>query len=90
MRVRFEQGENIKINKAFAYDVLDPSATVSVSVYKLNEDGSVSDEEVCDAEGVPIKDYDCSEAIVFAATDICRYRVEYTAKDWNNRLAVTT
>lgn len=90
VRVRYEQGENIKINKAFAYDVLDPSATVSVSVYKLNEDGSVSDEEVCDAEGVPIKDYDCSEAIVFAATDICRYRVEYTAKDWNNRLAVTT
>ena len=88
VRVRYDQGETVKINKAEAYDILDPSATVSVSVYKLNEDGSVSDEIVSDAEGNPIRDYDCSRDVFFEGEDICSYRVEYTAVDWNNRSAV--
>ena len=85
VRVCYEQGDTIKINKAIAYDVLDPAATVTVSVYKINDDDSVSAEIPTDDNGVPLRNYDCSEDVYIKVNDICRYRVEYTAKDWANR-----
>ena len=85
VRVRYEQGDTIKINKAVAYDVLDPNATVTVNVYKLNADDSVSAEIPVDADGKQLRNYDCSKDVYIRVDEICRFRVEYTAKDWNNR-----
>lgn len=85
VRVRYEQGDTIKINKAVAYDVLDPNATVTVNVYKLNADDSISAEIPVDGNGNPLRNYDCSTDVYIKVDEICRFRVEYTAKDWNNR-----
>ena len=85
VRVRYEQGDTIKINKAVAYDVLDPNATVTVNVYKLNADDSVFAEIPVDGNGNPLRNYDCSTDVYIKVDEICRFRVEYTAKDWNNR-----
>lgn len=90
VRVRYEQGETIKINKAVAYDVLDPNATVSVNVYKLNADDSISAEIPVDGDGNPLRNYDCSQDVYIKVDEICRFRVEYTARDWNNRRTPVT
>lgn len=90
VRVRYELGETITINSAQAYDILDPDAQITVSVYKLNADGTVSSDTVTDENGVPVQDYDCSSSVSFPAEEICQYRVQYTAVDWNNRRSVRT
>lgn len=90
VRLRYEQGETIKINKAVAYDVLDPNATVSVNVYKLNADDTISAEIPVDGNGNELRNYDCSQDVYIKVDEICRFRVEYTARDWNNRRTPVT
>ena len=41
IRVRYKQGDTIKINKGQAYDMLDPNASITVDVYKISDDGDV-------------------------------------------------
>lgn len=81
IRVRYKQGDTIKINKGQAYDMLDPNATITVDVYKISDDGDVLDEIPKDNDGNPLRNYDCSKDVYIKVDEICNYRVVYVAKD---------
>ena len=70
--------------------MLDPNATVSVNVYKLNADDTISAEIPVDGNGNKLRNYDCSQDVYIKVDEICRFRVEYTARDWNNRRTPAT
>lgn len=85
--VRYGLGDTVKIGRAIPYDILDPAPKVTLTVYKLEEDGSAINDPVYDINGNELTNCNVDEDIYFTATEICSYRLEYIAVDWNNRKA---
>ena len=70
--------EIIKLCTAKTFDVLDPCPSVTLTAY----DGS--NQIVSDLDGNPINKVSCEVEHFFKATQYCNYRIDYSAKDYDD------
>lgn len=84
IRSRYELNDQVTINRAQAYDMLDPAAAIQVTVYELDEYGNAVS-VATDDNGTRIEKVDCDTDYYFTARKVGEYKVEYTAVDWFGR-----
>lgn len=73
-------GDTVEICSATAYDVLDPTPTINLSVF--DTDNNI----LKDVNGLELSEVACNQTYKFEATEYGSYRVSYAASDYDENL----